>query len=55
MEEVKKKNWWARKTPGQKASFIVGAILFILSIAGFILLMNGRTLFGDEFGDKFFG
>ena len=55
MEEVKKKNWWARKTPGQKASFIVGAALFVLSLAGFILLMNGRTLFGDEFGNKFFG
>ena len=54
MEEVKKTNWWKRKTPGQKASFIVGAVLFVLSLAGFILLMNGRELFGQEFGDKFF-
>ena len=55
MEEVKKTNWWTRKTPGQKASFIVGAILFVLSLAGFIILMNGREIFGQEFGDKFFG
>ena len=55
MEEVKKTNWWTRKTPGQKASFIVGAVLFVLSLAGFILLMNGRELFGQEFGDRFFG
>ena len=55
MAEEKKQNWWKRKTPGQKASFIVGAILFVFSLAGFILLMNGRAVFGDEFGDKFFG
>ena len=55
MAEEKKQNWWKRKTPGQKASFIVGAILFVFSLAAFILLMNGRAVFGDEFGDKFFG
>ncbi len=55
MAEEKKQNWWKRKTPGQKASFIVGAILFVFSLAGFILLMNGRAVFGDEFGNKFFG
>ena len=55
MQEIKKGNWWARKTAGQKASFIVGAIIFVLSLTGFIILMNGRTIFGDEFGDSFFG
>lgn len=55
MTEVKKGNWWQRKTAGQKASFIVGAIIFALSLAGFIVLMNGRAIFGDEFGDQFFG
>ena len=55
MTEIKKGNWWQRKTAGQKASFIVGAVLFVLSLTGFILLMNGRALFGDEFGDAFFG
>lgn len=55
MTEIKKGNWWQRKSAGQKTSFIFGAVLFILSLAGFIILMNGRAIFGDKFGDAFFG
>lgn len=55
MTEIKKGNWWQRKSAGQKTSFIFGAVLFVLSLAGFIILMNGRALFGDKFGDAFFG
>ena len=55
MQEVKKGNWWQRKTTGQKTSFIFGAVIFLLSLVGFVLLMNGRALFGDKFGDEFFG
>ena len=55
MQEVKKGNWWQRKTPGQKVSFIVGAIIFAISLAGFIVFMDARKLFGNEVGDRVFG
>ena len=55
MVEVKKGNWWARKTTGQKVSFIVGALLFAISFAGFIVFMNARAIFGNELGDRLFG
>ena len=55
MVEVKKGNWWARKTTGQKVSFIISVIIFAISFAGFIVFMNARDLFGDEIGDRLFG
>ena len=55
MTEIKKGNWWQRKTPGQKTSFIIGAIIFIVSLVGFIIFMDARKLFGDEIGDRVFG
>lgn len=55
MVEVKKGNWWQRKTTGQKVSFIIGAIIFLVSLAGFIVFMNARELFGDKIGDRLFG
>ncbi len=55
MTEIKKGNWWARKTTGQKVSFIIGAIIFAISLAGFIVFMNAREIFGDEIGDRLFG
>ena len=55
MVEVKKGNWWQRKTTGQKVSFIIGVIIFILSLAGFIVFMSAREIFGDEIGDRLFG
>ena len=55
MVEVKKGNWWTRKTTGQKISFIVGVIIFLLSLVGFIVFMSARELFGDEIGDRLFG
>ena len=55
MVEVKKGNWWQRKTTGQKVSFIIGAIIFLCSLAGFIVFMSAREIFGDEIGDRLFG
>ena len=55
MTEVKKGNWWNRKTPGQKTSFIVGAVIFLISLAGFITFMDARRIFGDEIGNRVFG
>ena len=55
MVEVKKGNWWQRKTIGQKVSFIIGAIIFLCSLAGFIVFMSAREIFGDEIGDRLFG
>ena len=55
MVEVKKGNWWQRKTTGQKVSFIIGVVLFLISLAGFFIFMNARQVFGDEMGDLLFG
>ena len=55
MVEVKKGNWWQRKTTGQKVSFIISVFIFLCSLAGFIIFMNARELFGDEIGDRLFG
>ena len=55
MVEVKKGNWWQRKTPGQKASFIASIIIFLVSLIGFIIFMDARRIFGDEVGDSLFG
>ena len=55
MVEVKKGNWWQRKTTGQKISFIIGALIFVLSVVAFFLFMNAREVFGDEVGDLLFG
>ena len=55
MVEVKKGNWWARKTSGQKVSFIVSIVIFILSLAGFLIFMDARRIFGDATGDALFG
>ena len=55
MVEVKKGNWWQRKTIGQKVSFIIGAIILVLSIVAFFIFMNARAVFGDEVGDLLFG
>ena len=55
MVEVKKGNWWTRKTTGQKVSFIIGTIIFLISLVGFFIYMNARQIFGDEMGDLLFG
>ena len=55
MVEVKKGNWWQRKTTGQKVCFIIGVIIFLMSLAGFIIFMSARQVFGDEMGDLLFG
>ena len=55
MVEVKKANWWQRKTPGQRASFIASVIIFLVSLVGFLVFMDARKIFGDEVGDSLFG
>ena len=55
MVEVKKGNWWQRKTPGQRASFIASIVIFLISVIGFIVFMDARKIFGDETGDALFG
>ena len=55
MVEVKKGNWWQRKTPGQRASFIASIVIFLVSVIGFIVFMDARKIFGDETGDVLFG
>ncbi len=51
----KKLNWWSRKTPLQKTSFIAGLIIFVMVIVAFIIYMNCRQIFGDEVGDAILG
>ena len=55
MVEIKKGNWWQRKTPGQKASFIASIVIFLISVIGFVVFMDARKIFGDETGDALFG
>ena len=55
MVEVKKGNWWQRKTTGQKVCFIIDVVIFLMSLAGFIIFMSARQVFGDEMGDLLFG
>ena len=54
-EIVKKEGWWKRKTKGQKISFILSIVLFLISIAGFLLWVYSRPIFGDDVGDAFLG
>lgn len=55
MQEIKKGNWWQRKSTHQKVSFIAGVIIFLVSFIGFFVFMDARHIFGDEVGDKVFG
>ena len=53
MQEIKKGNWWQRKTKEQKTSFVFTAIIFIIALAGFIVLMNARAFVSKEICDSF--
>ena len=55
MQEVKKGNWWQRKTKEQKTSFVFAVIIFVISLVGFILLMNARAFVSKEICDSFYG
>ena len=55
MTEVKKGNWWRRKTPFQKGLFILAVVIFILSLTLMFLVMNAREVFGNEIADQIFG
>ena len=55
MQEIKKGNWWQRKTKEQKTSFVFAAIIFVVSLVGFVLLMNARAFVSQETCDSFYG
>ena len=55
MTEIKKGNWWSRKTPFQKASFILGVIIGIVALGAVFACIYARQVFGNELGDKILG
>ena len=55
MTEIKKGNWWTRKTPFQKTSFILGVILGLVSLAAVFACIYARQVFGNELGDRILG
>ena len=55
MTEVKKSNWWSRKTTFQKVLFIIAAIIFVGALVLLFLVMDGRRVFGDDFANRLFG
>ena len=55
MTEIKKGNWWSRKTPFQKVSFILGAIIFTIAVVIFIMFMDARRFINDEIADQMYG
>ena len=54
-KEIEKKRWWERKSKNEKASLIIGLIIFILSLAVLSIYIFARQIFGDEIGDALFG
>ena len=55
MTEIKKGNWWTRKTTFQKTSFIIGAIILTFAIAVFVMFMDARRFFDAETANKMYG
>ena len=55
MTEIKKGNWWTRKTTFQKVTFIIGCLLFIVALSLFFMVMDARRILGNEIGDQLFG
>ena len=55
MTEIKKGNWWTRKTTFQKVTFIIGCLLFIVALTLFFIIMDARRILGNEVGDQLFG
>ena len=55
MTEIKKGNWWTRKTPFQKTSFILGVIIGLVSLGAVFTCIYARQVFGNELGDRILG
>ena len=55
MTEIKKGNWWTRKTLFQKISFIIGAIIFLISLVLLIMVMDAPRFLGQEVHNAIFG
>ena len=51
----KKVGWWKRKTAGQKVSFILAIIVFLISVGSLLTWVYSRYIFGDEIGNAFLG
>lgn len=49
------KGWWKSKTKGQKTTFILSIIVFLMSIALLLMFIYSRQLFGDTVGDAILG
>lgn len=52
---VKKSNWFTKKTKAQKTSFVISIILFIVCIFVLAVSMHLRTFAGDEIADSVYG
>lgn len=55
MTEIKKGNWWTRKTTFQKITFIIGCIIFIFALLVLIVLMEAKRFLGEEIHNAIFG
>ena len=55
MTEVKKDNWWSRKTGFQKGLFIFAMVIFAFSLVFMLLIMNAREVFGNDLANEIFG
>lgn len=51
----KKVGWWKRKTSGQKTSFILAIVVFLISILALLSWVYARPIFGEEVGDALLG
>ena len=54
MTEVKKGNWWKRKTGFQKVCFVISVILFFAALALFFVMMHIRPIAGDEVANSLY-
>ncbi len=57
MEQNKKKHfeWFTRKTKGQKVSFVISTLFFVISIVLLFVFMDARGILGDEVADTMYG
>ena len=54
MTEVKKGNWWSRKSAFQKVCFVISALIFIAALVLFFIMMNIRPIMGNEYADSLY-
>ncbi len=54
-QKEKKTDWWSRKTTGQKASYVISILLFLISIFVIVFVTNLRAFGQEEAADKLYG